>query len=265
LHHLIASFNCVIYYFHFWISEIRLYRLVGLSVLAYTSCLRIRSTFIHSGFGKQCAMSGPCKVFHGSPKLIQNQLRHKNMIFLKNIIVKTVTVTSVLACLSSSCYAVDSLSAEFATGNRTQMARIGTQWAWKSRWWESNGTHIGGYWDLTLAEWHGTRFRHQPGATPGATQNITDVGITPVFRLQRNSGTGPYIEAGVGAHLLSDQYNNNGRRLSGNFQFGDHVGVGYIFANRVDIGVKIQHFSNAGIRKPNDGVNFAVARVSYAF
>jgi hypothetical protein len=183
------------------------------------------------------------------------------MIFLKNIIVKTVTVASVLACLSSSCYAVDSMSFEFATGNKTKMARIGAQWAWESRWWDTGGIHIGGYWDLTLAQWRGTRFRNQPGAT----QNITDVGITPVFRLQRNSGIGPYIEAGVGAHILSDQYNNNGRQLSGNFQFGDHVGIGYIFANRVEIGVKLQHFSNAGIREPNNGVNFAVAKVSYTF
>src|SRR4051812_40274831 len=103
----------------------------------------------------------------GASWLLRSGIRR--MILSKKIIVKTAMVAGVLASLSSSCYAVDSMSFELATGNKTKMARIGAQWAWESRWWESGGTHIGGYWDFTLAQWRGTRFRHQPGAT----QNIT--------------------------------------------------------------------------------------------
>lgn len=166
-----------------------------------------------------------------------------------------------LIALHLPSYAVDSASIEFGTGNKTKLARVGMQWEWEKKWWQSNGSHIGGYWDLTLARWHGTQFKN----IPGDTQNITDIGITPVFRFQRDDQKGPYLEAGIGAHYLSDLYNNNGRRLSTRFEFGDHLGVGYVFQNNLDLTLKFQHFSNGGIKQPNNGVNFAILGARYKF
>jgi hypothetical protein len=166
-----------------------------------------------------------------------------------------------LACLPSTVFATDSASVEFGTGNSTQMLRVGAQWRWERQWWKSNGTHLGGYWDLTLAEWRGNSFQNNPGRT----QNITDIGITPVFRFERDTLKGLYAEAAIGAHYLSELYDNAGRQLSTNFQFGDHIGMGYVFRNNVDLGIRFQHFSNGGIREPNSGVNFAFARLSYHF
>jgi len=166
-----------------------------------------------------------------------------------------------LLAFSGSCFGADSVSAEVGTGTRTKMVRLGAQWGWTSQWWRSNGTHIGGYWDLSIAHWRGTRFQN----VPGQTQHINTLGITPVFRLQNDSLRGLYAEAGIGAHILSALYDNNGKRLSTRFQFGDHIGVGYVFADGLDLALKIQHFSNGGIKKPNNGVNFAIVRVSYPF
>lgn len=174
---------------------------------------------------------------------------------------KIALVIFMTLCLQSNTHAADSASLEFASGNKTQMLRIGTQWMWNERWWQSNGTHIGGYWDLTLAQWRGRNYQ----GSPDAHQNLVSVGITPVFRFQRDSKIGLYTEVGIGLHLLSDIYNNNGRTLSGNVQFGDHIGMGYVFENNWDIGFKFQHFSNAGIKQPNDGVNFAVIKIRHAF
>jgi lipid A 3-O-deacylase len=70
---------------------------------------------------------------------------------------------------------------------------------------------------------------------------------------------------GIGMHYLPSTYDNNGRQLSDDFQFGSHLGVSYVFGNRVDIGLRIQHISNGGIKEPNDGVNFAVIRAGYRF
>lgn len=170
-------------------------------------------------------------------------------------------IGSLLTTLSPASLAADSISVEFGTGDKTKMVRLGAQWKWNSMWWNTNGTHIGGYWDLTAAHWRGNRFQN----IPGNTQNITAVGITPVFRFQNNSLKGFYAEAGIGAHLLSELYDNNNKQLSTRFQFGDHIGIGYVFANNADVSLKIQHFSNGSIKKPNDGVNFAVVRVSYPF
>lgn len=163
---------------------------------------------------------------------------------------------------SASTFAPDTYSAEVGTGNSTQIARVGAQWKWGQnwRWWESNGTHIGGYWDLSYAYWRGNRFNNTD-----ASQHINDFGITPVFRFQRDSLTGPYAEAGIGAHYLDDLYSNAGRRLSTRFEFGDHIGFGYVFQNKLDLGIRLQHFSNGGIKEPNNGVNYAVLRVAYPF
>lgn len=164
------------------------------------------------------------------------------------------------AAMPAASFAVDGVSLEAGTGDKVQMVRGGIQWDWQKRWWQSNGTHIGGYWDATLAQWRGTRFENRD-----ARQNITVIGITPVLRFQRDTLKGVYAEAGIGAHLMSELYDNNGDRLSTSFQFGDHVAVGYVFNNNLDLGLKLQHFSNGSIKKPNNGVNFVILRLQHRF
>lgn len=166
-----------------------------------------------------------------------------------------------MICLSSASHAIDSMSVEIASGNETKMLRLGAQWEVTNRWWESNGTHIGAYWDLTLAQWREERFQNQPNER----RNITDIGITPVFRFQNDNKLGLYGEVGIGAHFLSGLYDNNGRKLSTHFQFGDHLGIGYVFSNKLDIGLKFQHFSNGGYKQPNNGVNFGILQARYTF
>ena len=165
-----------------------------------------------------------------------------------------------LVAANTGAHAADGMSYAFGTGNSTRMARIGAQWSWDKKWSVSEGLSIGGYWDLSIAQWQGRRYRSTDNH-----QNITDIGITPVFRLQKDSRVGWYGEGGVGAHLLSSLYDNGGRQLSTAFEFGDHIGIGYVTASGIDVGLLIQHFSNGVIKHPNDGVNFAVLRVSHSF
>lgn len=174
---------------------------------------------------------------------------------------KATTIWCVLIGMQLPCYALDSASFELAGGNKTKMARIGAQWNWGRQWWQSNGSYIGGHWDVSLAQWRGNQYRN----VPGATQSITDIGVTPVLRFQRDDKTGFYGEAGIGMHFLSDLYNNNGRQLSTHFQLGNHLGIGYVFKNNVDVGLRFQHYSNAGIKNPNSGVNFTIVRAGYQF
>ena len=119
---------------------------------------------------------------------------------------------------------------------------------------------MNGYWDLNLGWWHGTRYNDEH-----ETQNIGVIGITPVFRWENASKKGAYVEAGIGASLFSENYNNNGNKMGTSFEFADHIGVGYVFRNNFDLGLRVQHYSNAGISKPNDGENFIVLRGAYRF
>jgi hypothetical protein len=174
---------------------------------------------------------------------------------------RAILLLALLGAASGASHAFDTFSAEYAHGNQTKSIRLGAQADWGVQWLRSQGAHVRGYWDVSLAQWHGSRFRDQPGRS----QDVTLVGITPVLRWQANNGTGLYLEAGVGAHLLSDEYDNNRRQLSGHLQFGSHLGAGYLFGNGLDLGLNFRHFSNASIREPNDGVNFLGFRVAYAF
>jgi lipid A 3-O-deacylase len=92
-----------------------------------------------------------------------------------------------------------------------------------------------------------------------------DIGFTPVFRYENKSKLGLYAEIGIGAHLLSHTYNNNDDGLSTAYQFGDHIGVGYVFNKNWEVALKMQHFSNGGIKKPNSGVDYGVLKVAYRF
>lgn len=156
---------------------------------------------------------------------------------------------------------LDSVSVEVGGGRSVQKIRFGVQHDMNKRYFNSNGTHIGAYWDFSVAQWRGNAYRN----VAGQHQNLTVIGATPTFRFQRNDGTGFFGELGIGYHLFSELYNNSDNRLSTAFQFGDHLGFGYIFQNRVEASFKLQHYSNASIKRPNSGANFLMFKVAAPF
>ncbi|MFT5644827.1 MAG: lipid A 3-O-deacylase [Janthinobacterium sp.] len=196
--------------------------------------------------------------------LVKNYRLEQNM-SSKNNLLKLLASAAMLSVTQLGFAADDTLIdgayGEFATGTKTQMIRAGITSNWRSRWFDSNGTHLSGYWDVSVGAWRGNRHQN----IPGATQNLFDVGFTPVFRFQRDDKKGFYFEAGIGLHYLSKLYDNDGNQLSTHFQFGDHLGIGYVLDKQWAVGMKIQHFSNGGFRKPNSGVNFLNLKASYRF
>jgi hypothetical protein len=163
-------------------------------------------------------------------------------------------------------HAVDGISLELGSSDSSNasvdIARVGLQWNWTTRIGLGADWHIGGYWDLGLAHWS----NDSPGRT---NSSLTDIGFTPVFRFQQtNPGAlAPYLEAAVGAHLLSESSVSAERRLGTSFQFGSHFGAGLRFGPRraFDLSYRYQHLSNAGIKQPNQGINFHLLRFQYHF
>ena len=125
----------------------------------------------------------------------------------------------------------------------------------------TSGYHLSGYWDANVAYWRANRWLD----VPGNHKNLAVIGITPVFRWEADDKLGFYADAGIGAALFSSVYRNTHRQLSTAYEFADHVGVGYVFANKWELGVRIQHYSNGGIKHPNGGVNLAVLKAAYHF
>ncbi|MDH3288847.1 MAG: acyloxyacyl hydrolase [Betaproteobacteria bacterium] len=144
-----------------------------------------------------------------------------------------------------------------SSGDGTGMVDVALQWDWDRRWFEGKRWHVGGFWDVGVGYW-------RRDALPGQNKDLAEIGVTPVFRLQQNDLKGPYVEAGIGAHLLSEiSLGNKGFGTS--FQFGSHFGVGYRFGarNAFALSCSYQHFSNADIKKPNDGINFLQISLQY--
>jgi lipid A 3-O-deacylase len=155
--------------------------------------------------------------------------------------------------------AIDGVSAEIGSGDGVDMGRIGIQWDWNRRFFQQRDWHLGGYWDLALGQWH------RGSVGPNQHEDITEIGLTPVLRVQGNGLVGPYLEAGIGFHLMSHSSIGD-RNMSTAFQFGDHIGLGYRFGKTgLDISYRFQHLSNASIKRPNPGIGFNQIRLQYHF
>jgi len=142
------------------------------------------------------------------------------------------------------------------------LIRVGVQKNWQKQWFKEGAWHVGGYWDLSLGYWDNQ-------SAEKTNSGILDIGLTPTFRLEQNdpSAVSPYLEAAVGVHFLSHSSVSAHREFGSSFQFGDHVGAGIRFGRNhaYDLSYRFQHLSNAGIKAPNQGINYNQVRFGVHF
>ena len=175
-------------------------------------------------------------------------------------------IAAALLAVSPPAYAVDSMSFEYGHSDSSNVSvnlyRVSAQWDWNKKLIEMGAWHLGGYWETSFGYWDNNSFAK-------THDSIFDFGVTPVFRFQQNniSSLSPYAELGVGFHLLSHTSVSTQRQFGSAFQFGDHIGAGVRFGDKgkYDIGYRYQHLSNAGIKQPNQGINFHQLRLQYHF
>ncbi len=129
------------------------------------------------------------------------------------------------------------------TGDSTMVYRLGAQFDFNSRWFESSVGHLTGYWDAGYTYWQGDD-----------TATNHSISFAPVFVYEfAGQNVKPYLEAGIGvAAFSSTRLESND--LGSSFQFEDRIGAGLRFAGGREVGIRAIHYSNAGIKQPNDGV-----------
>lgn len=151
---------------------------------------------------------------------------------------------------------------ELGNGSSASMFRLGATWNWQQQWFTEGNWYVSGHWELSAGQWDGH-------SNAGNNQTLTDLGLTPVFRLEQHQPgrAAYYFEGAIGFHLISKTFIHNNRHFSTAFQFGDHLGAGVRFgANKqFDLCYRFQHLSNGSIKKPNDGINFNQIRFAYHF
>ena len=179
---------------------------------------------------------------------------------------RALALAAALVFATPVAHAVDSMSVEVGTSDSSNasvdLVRLGLQWNMPKRVDLGPNWQIAGFWDVSLGYWSNDSYKR-------STSGLGDLGVTPVFRLQQTNlgGIAPYLEAGVGAHVLTKSSVGAERRFGTLFQFGSHLGAGLRFGEKraFDIAYRYQHLSNASIKEPNQGINFHLVRLQYHF
>ncbi len=150
-------------------------------------------------------------------------------------------------------------AAEAGHGNGTDSVRLALVAAPAAPLWSRGTTNLATFGEISVAHW---RFP-QPNAAD--RRRITVVGFTPYLRLRDTRVARWFFDFGIGLNTLSDLYEARDRRFSTHFQFSDHLAVGRSVGedDAFELSYRFVHYSNAGIRDPNPGVNFHVLRLEY--
>ena len=163
--------------------------------------------------------------------------------------------------LAGTAVAVESIGIEAGTGDHVNVVGVDVGFGEWRRGSFGGGWSWSLYGKLGVAQWEG----RDDGT---AHKHVTDFSAYPVLRLDRDVAAtcSPYLEAAIGAHLLS-RTRINDRQLSTAFQFGEFAGAGCTFGEtrQFDLGVRLQHVSNGGIKEPNCGLTYVSIAFRYRF
>jgi lipid A 3-O-deacylase len=147
-------------------------------------------------------------------------------------------------------------SVQFGTGEGNQRLTINRETAplWTHNFSSSRIELVG---ELGLSYWWTTQ-----DVDPGAKKSVWQANAIPMFRYWPTQQI--YVEAGVGATFFSDTRFHN-KDISTSFQFGDHIGAGYQLSRNTRIGLRVSHFSNLSIKRPNPGINNIAINIATTF
>ena len=154
--------------------------------------------------------------------------------------------------MNPAAAAPDAFFVQAGTAGSTHEASAGLVWDWKG-WPLSESSSLTAHWELALSRWSYREAEVRKSAW------LLQVAAIPVVRWRPNAGSSAwFVQGGIGATLTSRRYETDQKNFSTRFNFGDHLALGRSFGPRREreIALRLEHFSNAGIKHPNPGENF---------
>ncbi|MBI5721003.1 MAG: acyloxyacyl hydrolase [Rubrivivax sp.] len=148
---------------------------------------------------------------------------------------------------------------QWSRSNRSEAFAAGVLWPWIDAppLWPGRLT-----WQIeaTVGAW-----RSLASAQAGEPHFSLQLGLKPSARWA--FGPGWFLEAGIGLNVVTPRYRGGDRRFSTRLNFGDHIALGVRFGERGrhELQVRVEHFSNAGLRRPNPGEDFGQVRYAWRF
>jgi hypothetical protein len=179
-------------------------------------------------------------------------------------------ILTVALAVTSLAPAHESMAASFtpstvfvqggAGDEQTRAYVLGATWdlPWKT---EFAFGSVNAYFEAAFGRWT-TRAHGTSTAWP------TQISLTPVVRLHPAGAAHRWFaELGVGANYIVPVFESGEKRFSTEFNFGDHIAVGRQFGEQgqLEVSLRMQHFSNGGLSRPNPGENFVQLRLAHTF
>ncbi|MDU8500273.1 acyloxyacyl hydrolase [Pseudomonas syringae] len=160
---------------------------------------------------------------------------------------RKLAATYLLAIGFSFAWSANGAELTGAVGSTSQSGmtyRLGASFAWDQSWFQTETGHLTGYWDTGYTYW--------AAGTEGSAGS--SVSIAPVFLYEfAGEVVRPFVEIGVGVSAFSSTHIGE-QDLGSAFNFEDRIGVGLGFKSGLKAGLRVIHYSNAGIKEPNDGI-----------
>ena len=142
-------------------------------------------------------------------------------------------------------------------GTARHASRLGLNWE-TAPWWVLPGDARHGAW-TAVSEFGVARWGAHGDLVPASVWQLS---VTPLFRYWSVDQPGLFWEAGIGVSAFRHTH-LPGDAISTAFQFGDNLGLGYQLSGHHRIGVRLSHFSNAGIKAPNPGLTLLQFTYTY--
>ncbi|WP_159915984.1 acyloxyacyl hydrolase [Pantoea sp. 18069] len=145
--------------------------------------------------------------------------------------------------------------------NDAHAANLGVTLPWQQWTYALGSGQITGHWDLFASHWSSRM-------TNDERQRSYVFGVVPTLRWRGAQGQSAWFaQAGTGPTWSTAYYQSSNKRFSTRYNFATHLAVGTNFGARREheVMLRIEHFSNAGIKRPNPGENFLQLRYAHRF
>lgn len=158
--------------------------------------------------------------------------------------VALLTIASTLWGLADSASAIQATVAPGVTTQGGWTFNLALARDWQRRWFESDRGHLSGYWQIGYTAW-------EAGRVGGTAHSVS---AAPVFVYTfTGPDLQPFIEFGIGAAAFSRSRVGD-QDLGSVLHFEDRLGAGIQLSGGQRLALRVIHYSNAGLKDPNDGI-----------
>lgn len=146
--------------------------------------------------------------------------------------------------------------------HETLMVGGGLRWDWDF-WRLRRKSELTAHTELMFNQWHAQK------PDRSGYRWYTQVVLLPTLRMRLDRGASPwFLEVGIGASWMDHKFETPDKQFGSQWNFYDVLGAGYTFGGprgKHEVDVRLVHFSNAGLKNPNPGLNFIQLRYTKEF